>query len=325
MSSRNYNVTIQVKDGGVLKRLEAMNGGSGGRGGSSSSTAGGGGIMSKIEGLGVGQLLKLGGIAAALTTLVTLTVKSSGYLQQSFKLAETSMLLIFKPIGDFIGLALRPLTLMLLMWAIPFYKVAAPIFRDWGKNAGSLLEKGFNPKDSGIVGEAFKASPLNIDTTKLMLSWSTFLIDLDMKLKAFPNVLWGYFIGIADSIWNKLIMLPNAFWGYFIGIGDALFVKLFQLPDIFFGYFSAIGTSIYNGLVGVPQTLADVFTGLATNITTTLAGIPKAIYDAIIGWITSLGGAFGGNIGGNTNGPSINNYAGPRARTMAAGIAETVQ
>ncbi len=329
-----YEVVIRLKDAnGVLQKLESINGGGkGGKGGSSttasSGSAGGpGGIMAKMEGLGVGQLLKLAGIAGGVATLVGLTIKSSGALQGVFKLWETSMLLIFKPIGDFFAYALRPLTLMLLMWAIPFYKIAAPVMRDLGKWVGGQLTNIFRT-DGGIAGDQVRSSidfiGKSIDTSKIMLWWSTFLADLTIKTSQFPNALWGTLVAFADSIWTKLSSLPAIFWGYFISFIDTVWARLSSLPAIFWGYLVAVGTNIYQGLIGIPKTLAEVFTGLAGDIGTALGGIPKAIYDAIMAVVSRIsGGLLGGSTAGS-NGPAPQLASRFGNATRMAGLASAV-
>lgn len=137
MSGRQYTVAIKLVDkDGIMSKLGNL-----GKGSSPGTSGGGGsGVLDKIAGAGAGQLLKLTGIGLGIAELVRLGVKSSGILQQNFKLWETSMMLIFRPITDFIGLILRPFTLLFLQWfVIPFYQKVYPFFREWGTAIGKFF------------------------------------------------------------------------------------------------------------------------------------------------------------------------------------------
>lgn len=141
MSSRQYTISIKLKDSdGLLKKLETINGYPAGGKSSLLGGAGSTDIFKKLETLNGGQLLKLTGIGVGIGSLVAVATKSSGILQSTFKMWETSMTLVFKPIADFIGLMLRPITLALLQqMVIPFYKSMYPFFRDNGKAIGQFF------------------------------------------------------------------------------------------------------------------------------------------------------------------------------------------
>ena len=146
MSARNYTVTVKLKDDGTLAKLQALGGlgGSGKRpnisGLSGVNMSGNNSVFQKIEALQANQVLKLAGIGLGVGSMVTLLTKSSGQLQGIFKLWETGLTLIFRPIGDFIALALRPVTVLLLTQFItPFFRSVYPFFRDYGIKMGSFF------------------------------------------------------------------------------------------------------------------------------------------------------------------------------------------
>jgi len=74
-----------------------------------------------------GSLLKLVGIGVGLGALTALMTKSSGILQGTFKLFQTTALLMIKPIADMMGLLFRPLALLVITnIALPWLKYAKP-------------------------------------------------------------------------------------------------------------------------------------------------------------------------------------------------------
>lgn len=89
------------------------------------------------------------GIGAILGTLTDI----SPMIQSTFKLLSTGIMLMLKPIADFIGLLLRPIMVLLLQYVIlPFYKSVYPWFAATGKNLGDWLINGSTTKDeSGVT------------------------------------------------------------------------------------------------------------------------------------------------------------------------------
>ncbi|NIT99619.1 MAG: hypothetical protein GWN01_01340, partial [Nitrosopumilaceae archaeon] len=88
------------------------------------------GSMRNIFGANAGKnLAKLGIIAAGvgstvavLDKILKISTESSAHFQATFKLWDSAVRLILRPIGDTIGLVLRPFALMMIKWAVPFYR-----------------------------------------------------------------------------------------------------------------------------------------------------------------------------------------------------------
>ena len=104
-------------------------------------TKGGGaavGIASKVP-----QMVKLAGIGAALAGgagLGKMIVDSSPMLKAMLKLLNVGVMLILRPIGDFIGFMLRPLLLQFVTKvAIPAYKSGSKLAKEWGTKIGKVL------------------------------------------------------------------------------------------------------------------------------------------------------------------------------------------
>jgi hypothetical protein len=305
---KNYTVSIVLKDSnGVLKQLDNLEKGGATSSANKASGTSGGGVFSKLQNLGIGQLAKLAGIGLGIGELVNLTVKSSGILQGTFKLWETSMMLIFKPFGDFVGMALRPLTLMMLMWAIPFYKVAGPFFRDYGAQLGlALAGKGY--AEGGVLGNI---NPSAEKTAELTIPGYTALKKLgDLMAPTFDKLI----VDLGVSLGN----VPATIFNVFANTGVMLSSWLANIPKVFSDVFLNTGVQLSSWLANIPGTIADVFVGLANNLTTALASIPQKIFDAIMAWITKL--ASGNSI---TEGRSPNGWASGRWNTRSQAIADT--
>jgi hypothetical protein len=89
------------------------------------------------------QLVKLAGIGAALAGgagLGKMIVDSSPMLKAMLKLLNVGIMLILRPIGDFIGFMLRPLLLKFVTKvAIPAYKQGAGLAKEWGTKMSKVL------------------------------------------------------------------------------------------------------------------------------------------------------------------------------------------
>ena len=88
-------------------------------------------------------MVKLAGIGAALAGgagLGKMIVDSSPMLKAMLKLLNVGVMLILRPIGDFIGFMLRPLLLQFVTKvAIPAYKSGSKLAKEWGTKIGKVL------------------------------------------------------------------------------------------------------------------------------------------------------------------------------------------
>ena len=146
--AEQYILKVKIDDSDIRKlekRLAALLTGKsiGGMSGGGSSGAGGNKAnMGK-------NLAKLGIIATGVVGLLALTKKvssvlisSSPMLQQVLKLLNFSIMLIFRPIGDFIGFLLRPIMVMILRkFIIPWYTTALPVMTKLGAFTGDFVSK----------------------------------------------------------------------------------------------------------------------------------------------------------------------------------------
>ena len=371
MSSRQYTVSIKLKDdNGVLKQLEQLGGAGHGRGSSGLSNAApsnslfkklealsekknengpSGSILHSLESLGASQLLKLTGIGVGVGSMVNLLTKSSGQLQSLFKLWETGMMLVFRPMADAIALSLRPVSNALYaMFIVPFYKTVYPWFLKYTQGGKAYepdlnkapperldvqffeFEKRLAGKYQSLGGELSEfADNLSTQLAGVPSSIGKKFLELETNisnnLTNIPTFMVDIFLRVGGNISDNLIGIPNSISQVFLNLGANMSKYLVNIPTFFSDIFLRLGGNIWNGLLSVPDTIAGVFTGLASNIITALANIPNTIYNAIVGWINTLTplGALGA---GGGSGPDLSSrFAGnTRTRTTMAGMADAV-
>lgn len=386
MSSRNYTVTVKLKGDAQLSALAALTGGggapgvppkAGGGGGGGSFTddssarrrgsgkSGGGGLSDLALGilgitpgkyggvtegllkLGSSQLLKLTGIGLGVSALVIATVKSSAILAANLKLWEKTFLLVLKPFGDFIGMLFRPLTILMLQYAVQFYKVAGKWFIDAGKNAGNALADR-QAQTSALADTQAKqfadfiknlqdrqaATSHMADTQVLQVTKffqdagknaeqfgknvQAFIDNMSAQFTQIPGKVLGVFGGLGDKLWQSLQLVPGQILGVFGLIGSQLWSTLQLVPGQILGIFGLIGTSLYSTLSGVPDAIYNVFTSVASDIASKLSNVGQMILDAISRAISSVVGGRGPTLSPQ----AINNNNG--TRTQMALMAQSV-
>jgi hypothetical protein len=98
-----------------------------------------GGLKDMMSG-GLGKLgmitLGVGGILG----VAKMFISASPMLKSMLKLFQFGIMLILRPIGDFIGFMLRPIMLMVLTkFILPFYQNALPMMQEMGTMVGEIL------------------------------------------------------------------------------------------------------------------------------------------------------------------------------------------
>lgn len=89
---------------------------------------------------GLGKLGMIAGLVGIAVGMVKMLVSSSPMLKQILKLFNFGIMLILRPIGDFIGFMLRPIMLMVLTkFILPFYQNALPMMQEMGTMVGEKL------------------------------------------------------------------------------------------------------------------------------------------------------------------------------------------
>jgi len=98
---------------------------------------------SSMKDLFSGGLGKLGAITLGVTGIMgvaKLFIGASPMLKSMLKLFQFGIMLVLRPIGDFIGFMLRPIMLMVLTkFILPFYQNALPMMQEMGTLVGETL------------------------------------------------------------------------------------------------------------------------------------------------------------------------------------------
>lgn len=80
------------------------------------------------------------GIGTGIAAITKLMIDSSGILKSTFGLLQTNIMLLLRPIGDFIGLILRPVMIMILQkFIVPYYQYMRPLVEKYGNIIGQGL------------------------------------------------------------------------------------------------------------------------------------------------------------------------------------------
>jgi len=143
--AEQYVLKLKIDDSDLRKlekRLAGIMMGAGSGGGSGGKSGGGAGnqvMMKNIAKLGIISTGVMG-LLAVTKKLTSIMIDSSPMLQQMLKLLNFSIMLIFRPIGDFIGFLLRPVIIFLLRkFIIPWYKDVYPVMKRLGTTIGNAI------------------------------------------------------------------------------------------------------------------------------------------------------------------------------------------
>lgn len=243
-------------------------------------------IFKKMEKLNIAQLGALIGIGVGIAGMTALLVKSSGLLQGTLKILETSLLLVFRPFGDFIALALRPLALALLALAIPFYTVAGKWFRTYGNDIGQALLEMFTGTGRFEL-DPRKADPNRLDARfvafmdEFGVVWASFLTQLAADLASLPSK-------IKEAVTNFFTDLGTAgdtitkFW---VRLGEEIWLNLGEAGSMITKFWSSLGEKIWLGIGEAGETITKFWTNLGKEIWLNLEPVPGQIQ----GFFTELG------------------------------------
>tara|TARA_R110000824_G_scaffold79812_2_gene201015 strand:+ start:147 stop:1280 length:1134 start_codon:yes stop_codon:yes gene_type:complete len=299
-----YTLKVVIDDSKIRElenRLNKLGGGSGGSssggGGSSGGISGmlgklGGGAsgggnkgmaknMAKIGGIAIGIL----GIQKMMKQITGLIVQSSPMLQGMMKLFNTSLMMIFRPIGDFVGFFLRPIMIYFLRnIALPMYQLLAPPLRQWGSALGNLFVD-------------FMRDPLGT-LSQILLNWNWFdgiagqnlgkaitlvtdaLGILNIDLGGISLALSEAFTTALDLVVTGLTAAFDGITGFFTDASDAITLTLKPAWDGVVGFF----TDSWAFVTATLQPAWDGLVGFFTSITDAFSAFVDWLYDTF-GWL----------------------------------------
>lgn len=286
MSSSTYTLKIDIDDSKIReieKRLMAIVGGKqggGGIGATVTKAASGGDIGKNIAKLGM-IAAGVAGILIAVKKIAEMTVQSSPMLMQMLKLLNFGIMLILRPIGDFIGFFLRPLIVYFLRSIIlPWYRLARPLMQKWGQWLGSGAVQNLS---SGLAG-----------TWAIITGdWETvsrLTTEGNAKIQAFWD---GAVLSVGE--WITSLNLPS-FEAISTGITEWIDTQLSGLVQWWYLIWSAITTWINENVPKLPS-WEGIKTGFDLWVTDNLAFLPswetigtavKGIQDGLLGILESI-------------------------------------
>ena len=288
-------IEVKLSKGSISALAKAMGGG----GGKSPGTQGG--ALAGLLKMGGKGMMKLGVIGIAIGGILSVVkglAGSSPMLKQMMKLMNFGIMMIFRPIGDFIGFLLRPIIVLLLRnFIIPWYKDAMPVMKAvgafvGGTIAGGLAEFFANPTQviaDGLTGLSDWAT----DNLNSMLDGTFDWADLAEKLKTgllliFKDFNPGYHLvnaiadiitkmdfsrlgakwqeigenikkAIGDWFWNGLDSIRANWMQYFTWVGDWFWNGLDSITANWMQLFKWVGDWFWNGLNGIQTSWSDLW------------------------------------------------------------------
>jgi len=287
------NETIQMEfkiaDNSLAKLQEIMSG----KGSAGGATKGTNALASVMEKFSLGTTAKLAGIAIGVTVITgevgrisKMLVQSSPMLQSMLKLLNTGIMMMLRPIGDFIGFLLRPLMIYLMRSVfLPWYRSMAPIMRVWGSTLGA-----------GLV--AFIKDPLGtLSTAMADVTWTdvaTTVFNVFKDWTAIGQILnaLGLFdidLGeISSGISTKVSAFFDSISTTLTSWWDGTMGKLDSFKEVLGGGLDTLVT----GLSTAWSTLSVFFTGALGNVGVLLG----SGWEAFTSWISDTLGGVGNSL-----------------------------
>ena len=223
MSSRERVLTLKLDDTQVrnaIKRIQEAGFGTstgGGTKGSSTKKMKSMDVVGQIFGKNsvmFKNLAKLTLIVAGITALVKMVQKisssvvdSSPILQVMLKLFQTAITFILRPIGDFIGLFLRPFIILFLRASLDYYKAVGPVFRAFGSNFGKNIAANFESPAKLISNLILGMGGGNILNQGLLAIFKQVRIP-EFKLPGLDNLTFKFEV-LARKLSNFALTLPD--------------------------------------------------------------------------------------------------------------------
>ena len=182
----------------------------------------------------------VGAAVGILGKILQISTESSGHFKASAKLLDTGMRMIFRPMGDAIGLVLRPFALMMIKWAIPFYE-----------NYDGFLNKTTVGGEQVAEGDIFKGSKNIRDAIVEAITGSENEIGYAILKGIFGNIFTviGDFQVLGEPVWKSL----SDWWTENIS-------SLFTIPSAY-----ADGTDDPTGIISLGKDI-DIFGGIIKDV-----------------------------------------------------------
>jgi len=230
----------------------------------------------------------------------------SAVLGAVFKLIETSIMLLIKPIADFIGYMLKPIVMLILrFFVIPFYRTIAPII----KEMGDLWDKIFTAIMTPLMPILKEAAQIIAKVLPYILP---VLLPVILSLASAilgPLILISLVIKglqiLVDWIWKGLQWIwkglegfakwwATVVWSGIVRFFTTIWDALKNFVDWLRGAWNWVVDHIFKPIYDFLKSIADAIGGLGK----TMSNVGKGISDTFGGFINWLKGTLGFQWGG---------------------------
>ena len=214
------------------KGLSGLAGAAPGGGGGGGRRTGFGGLIESFKKTGgiVGKIAAgvAGGMAlfAGAKALIGKMVDSSPLLQASIQMLQKSLEFILRPIGDAIGFILKPFALLMMRWAISFYKNALPVIKEALESLGAQFAKPLVGAAAGGPGAAEEAIGTIGQLSENMVDAQYAMAEASAETGSFTEKMLAL---IPAAALESLIAIKDAFvalWNALVALGTFLFELL---------------------------------------------------------------------------------------------------
>ena len=229
----------------------------------------------KLEGMmgnkALGVLPKMLVPILAIASVVALITQSSKSLQALLKLMQTGVMLIFRPIGDFIAAILRPLMVKLL---VALYPIMLPVIKwanDYGTKIGNNLAEMITAIIDGTLWE--KLGTVMHDALKDLFS---FAVEITEGALAPLFQAWDDYVAEVYANWSE----------FFTNLGDAWNSTMSFLQDAW----DATAQWFSDFIIDPLSEAWDAIMEWAQWIGSSVMGFLTSTWSKIIEWALWVGG-----------------------------------
>lgn len=255
------------------------------------------------------RVLRIAGISVGIGGIFYTLLKSSSILQGVFDLFQESVMMIFRPIGDMLGLFLLPIVLLFLeKVALPFYETLLPFYESvFG--AGEAIANFFsNPAkyiSDGVAGvvEAIKSiviSPIinvgeaiggiNLAMSGAEQAWNNIVNFFNGMGEGVQAINRGFsaLVGLFSGIWVVANTVLSQAWGavvgFFVSIWQVINNVLSSAWGAVVGFFVMLSAVITRVLLGAWSKVVEFFMWVGNTVMATL----RSVWEGIVSFFTSI-------------------------------------
>lgn len=224
--------------------------------------------------------LSLIGIGTGIGALVAMMTDAAPMLQAIMKMVSVSIMLILRPIGDFIGFILRPIILAFMTTiALPFMKAMMPLVKKYGDKIGQFLVDFLKDPAAGLQKLVDYGIPLMGQMLNEILG--------NFEIQKIANLIGSVISGLI----NAVIIAPilNAWKDIRTWLDSYIFAPLQDAWDETVKFFEFLGASVSGTLQNAWRVLIDWGNAV-------WAGVNNVLFDAwniLVTWWAAIQSGIG--------------------------------